>query len=73
MLDEVEAALDETNTLRFAKIMAELAGQSQFIVVTHNRVTMHAAHALYGVVMGPDGASKLLSVKIEDVPAYEEK
>lgn len=72
VLDEVEAALDEANTLRFAKIMAELATQSQFIVVTHNRVTMHAADALYGVVMQADGISKLLSVKIEDVPQYSE-
>jgi chromosome segregation protein len=72
VLDEVEAALDEANTMRFAKIMGELAQHSQFIVVTHNRVTMHAADALYGVVMGSDGVSKLLSVKIEDVPKYEE-
>lgn len=73
VLDEVEAALDEANTLRFAKIMAELAVQSQFIIVTHNRVTMHAAHALYGVVIGPDGASKLLSVKLEEAEKYEDE
>jgi chromosome segregation protein len=72
VLDEVEAALDEANTLRFAKIMAELSRHSQFIIVTHNRVTMHAADALYGVVMGTDGVSKLLSVKIEDVAKSEE-
>ena len=71
VLDEVEAALDETNTLRFTKIMQELSRQSQFIVISHNRVTMHAADALYGVVMGSEGVSKLLSVKIEDVPQYE--
>lgn len=68
VLDEVEAALDEANTLRFVKIMSELSRHSQFIIVTHNRVTMHAANGLYGVVMGQDGVSKLLSVKIEDVP-----
>lgn len=72
VLDEVEAALDEANTIKFAKIMNELASQSQFIIVTHNRVTMHAANALYGVVMQGDGISKLLSVKMEDVPQYEE-
>lgn len=66
VMDEVEAALDETNTLRFANIMAELAAQSQFIVITHNRVTMHSADALYGVTMGGDGVSKLLSVKLEE-------
>ncbi len=71
VLDEVEAALDEANTRRFVRIMTELSAQSQFIIVTHNRVTMHAADALYGVVMNRDGVSKLLSVKIEDVPEYQ--
>ncbi|MFA7654127.1 MAG: AAA family ATPase [Candidatus Magasanikbacteria bacterium] len=71
VLDEVEAALDEANTQRFVKIMSELARHSQFIVITHNRVTMHAADALYGVTMGGDGVSKLLSVKIEEVPKYD--
>ncbi len=71
ILDEVEAALDEANTLRFAKIIAELSSHSQFIIVTHNRVTMHAANAIYGVVMGGDGVSKLLSVKLKEVPQYK--
>ena len=71
VLDEVEAALDEANTRRFAEIVAELSSQSQFIIITHNRVTMHAADALYGVVMGNDGISKLLSVKLEEVPKFE--
>jgi chromosome segregation protein len=71
VLDEVEAALDETNTRRFAEIVAELSSQSQFIIITHNRVTMHAADALYGVVMGNDGVSKLLSVKLGDAPAFD--
>ena len=71
VLDEVEAALDEANTRRFAEIISELSAQSQFIIITHNRVTMHAADALYGVVMHSDGISKLLSVKLEEVPKYE--
>jgi len=71
VLDEVEAALDETNTRRFAQILSELCAQSQFIIITHNRVTMHSADALYGVVMGTDGISKLLSVKMEEVPRFE--
>ncbi|HSR89476.1 MAG TPA: AAA family ATPase [Candidatus Udaeobacter sp.] len=70
VLDEVEAALDEANTRRFAEIVTELSSQSQFIIITHNRVTMHAADALYGVVMGNEGISKLLSVKLEEVPKY---
>ncbi len=71
VLDEVEAALDEPNTRRFAEIIAELSSRSQFIIITHNRVTMHAADALYGVVMNNDGISKLLSVKLEEVPNFE--
>ncbi len=72
VLDEVEAALDEANTRRFAEIITELSAQSQFIIITHNRVTMHAADALYGVVMGNEGISKLLSVKLEEVPKFED-
>jgi chromosome segregation protein len=66
ILDEVEAALDEANTTRFTKILGELAMQSQFIIITHNRVTMHAVDVLYGVTMGNDGISKLLSVKLDN-------
>ncbi|KKQ27611.1 MAG: Chromosome partition protein Smc [Candidatus Magasanikbacteria bacterium GW2011_GWC2_37_14] len=66
VLDEVEAALDEANTLRFTKILQELSNQSQFVVITHNRVTMHASDALYGVTMGADGISHLLSVKLTE-------
>jgi chromosome segregation protein len=72
ILDEVEAALDEANTQRFVRIMTELSERSQFIVITHNRVTMHSAQALYGVVMNGDGVSQLLSVKLEDIARYEE-
>jgi len=68
VLDEVEAALDEANTLRIINILKELAEQSQFIIISHNRATMHAADALYGVTMGNDGVSHLLSVKMDDVP-----
>ena len=67
VLDEVEAALDEANSLRFTKILKELSQQSQFILITHNRATMHAADVLYGVTMGNDGMSKLLSVKMDEV------
>ncbi len=66
ILDEVEAALDEANTLRFTNILHELSLQSQFVLVTHNRATMHAADVLYGVTMGNDGISHLLSVKLEE-------
>ncbi len=69
ILDEVDAALDEANTVRFAEIVQELSAHTQFILITHNRATMHAADALYGVSMGQDGVSQLLSVKLEDVAA----
>ncbi|MCX6746480.1 MAG: AAA family ATPase [Candidatus Parcubacteria bacterium] len=66
VLDEVDAALDEANSERFDHILNELAHKTQFIVITHNRVTMHYAHVLYGVTMGDDGISKLLSIKLAD-------
>lgn len=66
VLDEVDAALDEANTVRFANILNELRKLTQFIVITHNRATMEKADMLYGVTMGDDGVSKLLSVKLED-------
>ncbi len=64
VLDEVDAALDEANSERFAKIVHELATFSQFIVITHNRATMHEADLLYGVTMGSDGVSKILSLEL---------
>lgn len=67
ILDEVEAALDEANSKRFGKILKELSGRTQFVVITHNRQTMREAAVLYGVTMGGDGISKLLSVKLDQV------
>jgi chromosome segregation protein len=64
VLDEVDAALDEANTRRFANLIKEFSKQTQFIIVTHNRATMEAADILYGITMGGDGVSKLLSVKL---------
>ncbi|MEI6511019.1 MAG: AAA family ATPase [Candidatus Uhrbacteria bacterium] len=69
VLDEVDAALDEANTFRFAGILEELAKLTQFIVITHNRATMEKADVLYGVTMGDDGVSNLLSVNLSDVTA----
>jgi chromosome segregation protein len=67
VLDEVDAALDEANTVRFANILNELRLHTQFIVITHNRATMEKADTLYGVTMGDDGISSLLSVRLEDI------
>ncbi|MBU0598559.1 AAA family ATPase [Patescibacteria group bacterium] len=66
ILDEVDAALDESNSIRFAAILDKLAKKAQFVVVTHNRATMDKAHTLYGVTMGDDGVSKLLSVDMKE-------
>ena len=66
VLDETDAALDEANSKRYADMVRELSNRSQLIVVTHNRATMAAAGELYGVTMGADGVSKLLSVKLEE-------
>ncbi len=70
VLDEVDAALDDANTIRFGQILGTLAHQTQFITITHNRETMAQANILYGVTMGDDGISKLLSVKLEQAKAY---
>lgn len=66
ILDEVDAALDESNSLRFADIISELSKKTQFIAITHNRSTMEKSDILYGVTMKNDGISKLFSLKIED-------
>lgn len=66
ILDETDAALDEANSRRYASIVETLAKRSQLILITHNRATMSAAGELYGVTMGQDGVSKLLSVKLEE-------
>jgi len=66
VLDEVDAALDEANSERLAKILDELSYKTQFILITHNRATMRRANILYGITMGDDGASKLLSIKLDE-------
>ena len=66
ILDEVDAPLDEANVGRFNKMLADMCGQTQFIVVTHNRKTMERGSVLYGVTMQEPGVSKLVSVKWED-------
>ncbi len=69
ILDETDAALDEANSRRYGDMIESLAKKSQLIVITHNRETMSRAGILYGVTMGNDGISKLLSVKFEEAAA----
>ena len=66
VLDETDAALDEANSARYSSMLKELGKKTQLVVVTHNRETMKAADVLYGVTMGNDGVSKLLSIKFEE-------
>lgn len=70
VLDEVDAALDEANSIRFADIIGKLSKQSQFIVITHNRATMEKSNILYGITMGDNGISQILSLKLEDAKQY---
>jgi chromosome segregation protein len=68
VLDEVDAALDEANVSRFTAALKKLAERTQFLVVTHNRRTVEVADAIYGVSMGRDGVSKVLSLRLADLP-----
>lgn len=65
LLDEVDAPLDDANVGRFAAKIADMSERTQFIVITHNKRTMEAARALYGVTMQEPGVSKIVSVKFE--------
>jgi chromosome segregation protein len=66
ILDETDAALDEANSKKYGDMIAELSKYSQLILVTHNRETMSRAGIIYGVTMGMDGVSKLLSIQFEE-------
>ncbi len=66
ILDETDAALDEANSKKYGDMIENLSKHSQLILITHNRETMSRAGVLYGVTMGADGASKLLSIQFEE-------
>ncbi|HEV2217169.1 MAG TPA: AAA family ATPase [Candidatus Dormibacteraeota bacterium] len=67
ILDEVDAALDDANVGRFGEMLARLGRQRQFLVITHNHVTMSHASTLYGIHLDESGTSHLVSVRLEDV------
>ncbi len=69
VLDEVDAALDEANIGRFSDALRSLAHQTQFIVITHNRGTIEAADALYGVTVGDDSVSRVISLRLDEAQA----
>ncbi len=67
VLDEVDAALDETNVGRFRELLEELSKEIQFILVTHNRNTVQAANVIYGITMGRDSSSQMVSLRLDEV------
>ncbi len=72
ILDEVDAPLDDVNTLRFVEILKQMSHETQFVVITHNKLTMEASTRLYGVTMQERGVSALVSVELDDIqPAAE--
>ena len=73
VLDEVDAALDESNTERFTEMVRDFLGQTQFVIVTHAKRTMAAADTLYGVTMEGDGVSRPIAMRFEEVAAESER
>jgi chromosome segregation protein len=69
VLDEVDAALDEANVSRFTGELSTLAQRTQFIIITHNRRTLEMADTIYGISMGEDSTSSVLSLRLGDIPA----
>jgi chromosome segregation protein len=67
ILDEVDAALDDANVGRFGQMVARLGSQRQFLVITHNHVTMSHASTLYGIHLDESGSSHLVSVRLDDI------
>jgi chromosome segregation protein len=67
VMDEVDAMLDETNVGRFRDLLLELSKETQFIIITHNRNTVQAANVIYGVTMGRDSASQVISLKLDEI------
>lgn len=69
LLDEVDAALDESNVVRFRDELRDLSANTQFVIVTHNRATIEGADVLYGITMGSDAVSRIVSLKLpEEAP-----
>ena len=73
VLDEIEAALDDANVIRFANYLERLSSETQFIVITHRKGTMEHAHILYGVTQQERGVSTILSIQLDDVDQYMDK
>jgi len=72
-VDEIDAALDEENSSRFSEILEALTKNTQFIIITHNRMTMNAVQIIYGVTLSENDSSQLLSLKLEEAEALTEE
>jgi chromosome segregation protein len=66
LLDEVDAPLDDPNTDRFCKLVREMSGQTQFLFITHNKITMEMASQLIGITMAEAGVSRVVAVDVAD-------
>jgi chromosome segregation protein len=66
-MDEVDAMLDEANVGRFRDLLVDLSKDTQFIIITHNRNTVQAADVIYGITMGRDSASQIISLRLDQV------
>jgi chromosome segregation protein len=66
VLDEVDAMLDDANVVRFCEMLRELSRETQVVVITHNRQTIQSADVIYGVSMGSDSASRIVSLKLDE-------
>ena len=73
VVDEIDAALDEENSTRFSEILEALTKNTQFIIITHNRMTMNAVQIIYGVTLSENDSSQLLSLKLEEAEALTEE
>jgi chromosome segregation protein len=67
VMDEVDAMLDEANVGRFRDLLTELSADTQFVIITHNRNTVQAADVIYGVTMGRDSTSQVISLKLDEI------
>jgi len=72
VVDEIDAALDEDNSQRFSEILKALNQKTQFIIITHNRITMGAVQVIYGVTLSSNDSSQLFSLKLEEAKALAE-
>jgi chromosome segregation protein len=71
LLDEIDAALDESNVGRFVNMLMEFSNTSQFVIITHNKKTVTGAKTLLGVTMEESGVSKIVSLRLDSLPEKE--